>query len=1208
MAETTTLAPLYRYITADLLSGDIIAEIPYRGVSYGRALRGAGAFQGKIPVITQTEALSLYKNTTPGQTALYVVRNGICVWGGIIWDRSYTATTQDLTVSASEFTSYLYRRVIWKTWNHKHGATLAISGGEGKVIFNYGSNTVVAPGSSVHIDLFNPSDFQYNGYYRVASSPTPTLSGFTVVGGTAIADIASVEVSAGTATITTNSMHGFGSGDLITVDSGYGAPFDGTFQITASEGSNSLTFTYPVTSADVVRTADSGEAVRPIPDGVYTDVTVAVRADTWDYVRSLLDSTFNDFVGTEFPNAFIEPGVQYGRDVTSKKLDGGYATITTNGSHNLAVGQAAQVQDVGSNFNGEFEVVAIPATNKFMYTAGGAISETAVEPTEKVVTGVSLLANVATVTTSTAHTFSVGNVVNVFAGYAFDSLNGDNTVTAVPSTTTFQYVVSSPLTAPERTFPNAVVGTTPVIAAKIVSNVATLTLGEDHTYESGDSVVVGDVDRTVVVTRKALDAPNNSATVYTDGPHHFENGSAVTISGLKDISTLAQKTNTTSAVTFTTKTGHNFAVGDTVDIVNYMDMYNVSNKQLVSNVATITTPHVHNVLDASEIFVESLVDNYTVTDKVMDDNIVTLTVDSAHNFIVNDEITVLGVVDTESVVSTMAENGIAILTLAAPHNFLEAEEVTITGVGAPFNGTVTLLAVTDTRVLYEVENNDSLVLPSTSGGLVTGTNSAFNGVFTLTDVSSTTLSFSQVGNDVASIAASGTAGGLSILNGTHTVTGVTSTTIQYSVTGEDVASSSVPVADEDGEIQAVVYQPSRHLGAWELTSISRDTFTFAQSALVADSVTREVSGQASIDSIFNGARTLTSVFDDSFKFTLSATSNVIEETSVLYATATSTIIFDGTYTLTAADTVTRTVSYALTYADMPNFAVQGYGTAVVKPTAVISTFGPFPGNSSIGIEYSTRKYSGKNVNPVAYRGYELNNVGEALDQYSDSLNGFEYRIDCSFDVDTQLFVKKFVLIPIDFPNPPAAGEVSDTSRFGADKLVFEYPGGSITTLTLSESANEAATRFFAVGEGEFGPEIGPNISIAAADGLLSGADGRRWPILDDSEKIDGVYDEPHLYTYAQRYLSESRPPDAKFSVSVNGSIPPLVGTYAPGDWCSLIIDDPFIQMRLASSLEPRDNVIVRKIDAYTVTVPDSVTYPEKVDLTLVAEWEVDKRG
>ena len=77
---------------------------------------------------------------------------------------------------------------------------------------------------------------------------------------------------------------------------------------------------------------------------------------------------------------------------------------------------------------------------------------------------------------------------------------------------------------------------------------------------------------------------------------------------------------------------------------------------------------------------------------------------------------------------------------------------------------------------------------------------------------------------------------------------------------------------------------------------------------------------------------------------------------------------------------------------------------------------------------------------------------------------------------------------------------------------------------------------------------------------------------------------------------------------MNGSLDPVIGTYAPGDWCSVIVDDTFVRQRLASDLEPRDTVIVRKINSFSVSVPDTPTFPEQVELDLISEPEVDKRG
>jgi len=46
----------------------------------------------------------------------------------------------------------------------------------------------------------------------------------------------------------------------------------------------------------------------------------------------------------------------------------------------------------------------------------------------------------------------------------------------------------------------------------------------------------------------------------------------------------------------------------------------------------------------------------------------------------------------------------------------------------------------------------------------------------------------------------------------------------------------------------------------------------------------------------------------------------------------------------------------------------------------------------------------------------------------------------------------------------------------------------------------------------------------------------------------------------------------------------------------------------ASDQEPRDDVIIRKISSYKVSVPDSPSFPEMVDLKIVTDWKVDQRG
>jgi hypothetical protein len=276
------------------------------------------------------------------------------------------------------------------------------------------------------------------------------------------------------------------------------------------------------------------------------------------------------------------------------------------------------------------------------------------------------------------------------------------------------------------------------------------------------------------------------------------------------------------------------------------------------------------------------------------------------------------------------------------------------------------------------------------------------------------------------------------------------------------------------------------------------------------------------------------------------------------------------------------------------------GLATVQPTLKVGSYGPFINNADIGITFE-EDFSTVSKSPPLIRGDEMQTLNKILDTYSDDIDGFDYRIDCDYDPASGSFKRVFKFIPRQFPDPPLDGEVSPIARFGADKVVFEFAGNS-SGVELSENAENAATRFFTIGSKEgLGAEAFAPHAAAAAEDLL--ADG--WLLLDEDEKVDSEAQESVLYQWAERYLFESRPPMGEIQISVNGSIDPVVGSYLPGDWCSVIIDDDFVRQRLASGLEPRDNIIVRKIVNYSVKVKDALGMPEDVSITLIPDWEVD---
>lgn len=106
----------YRYLLADLVTNDILAELPLTNVQFSQVLNTAGSFTGSILGSDARELPYDFPNTTiPTRTAIYVDRDGVLVWGGIIWTRTWDSESQHYTFSAREFPSYFERRRITTT-------------------------------------------------------------------------------------------------------------------------------------------------------------------------------------------------------------------------------------------------------------------------------------------------------------------------------------------------------------------------------------------------------------------------------------------------------------------------------------------------------------------------------------------------------------------------------------------------------------------------------------------------------------------------------------------------------------------------------------------------------------------------------------------------------------------------------------------------------------------------------------------------------------------------------------------------------------------------------------------------------------------------------------------------------------------------------------------------------------------------------------
>src|SRR5262249_3358075 len=119
------------------------------------------------------------------------------------------------------------------------------------------------------------------------------------------------------------------------------------------------------------------------------------------------------------------------------------ATITTATPHGLTPGQTVAISGVtDARYNGLFQVVAVTSATSFTYTYTGVTAPGASSggpaAAAAVAAGIMEVGNTVTVTTTTAHDFTVGQTV-VISGVPVSSYNGTFTVSAV-TPTSFSYI------------------------------------------------------------------------------------------------------------------------------------------------------------------------------------------------------------------------------------------------------------------------------------------------------------------------------------------------------------------------------------------------------------------------------------------------------------------------------------------------------------------------------------------------------------------------------------------------------------------------------------------------------------------------------------------------------------------------------------------------------------------------------------------------
>jgi autotransporter-associated beta strand protein len=240
--------------------------------------------------------------------------------------------------------------------------------------------------------------------------------------------------SGSTVTITTTATHGFQVGETVQISGVAAVAYNGTFTITSVPTANSFTYT-----STTLGLPSSGGGVVSLLTPVYGALRASSGSSVWAGPIQLVGGGNAPITNEVVIAAAGSQSVQNGISAAQIDIRGQISDLVPGSNPLLAkFGHGNVILSGANTYGGVTEVKEGVLTVNNPLGLGG-VSSVGISASP---TGATEAGSTATITTSAAHGFSVGQIVQI-SGVGVAGYNGSFTITSVPTPTTFTYTATA---------------------------------------------------------------------------------------------------------------------------------------------------------------------------------------------------------------------------------------------------------------------------------------------------------------------------------------------------------------------------------------------------------------------------------------------------------------------------------------------------------------------------------------------------------------------------------------------------------------------------------------------------------------------------------------------------------------------------------------------------------------------------------------------